>query len=331
MASAAVLSCEQVRPTLAKTRARPQRHEHVDRWLATVEAHVSAAMPSLEDWTQAVLGLRQEVTGRITEAVVAQSHARPLQQRTLGCPNGHRLLPARPVPPRAVHTLVGEVARSRPYCYGPGCQQGCAPLDDALQLAQRRTHWDLQQAAARLAAEVPCQIAQELFTPLTGRALSDPPIQAVAGELRHELGVLEVSPTAVEIAHRVAERAAGHTWRPVLGGAIDGACVPTRPEPAQGPALGRRPTRAQRAPWHGAWQEAKGVRFSVVDTARLVHLLSWSQVGCDEAGGAARRPVKEAGVIPAAQGRMCVIGAGAQWSWTPGHTLVPTAGHILAS
>ena len=113
------------------------------------------------------------------------------------------------------------------------CQQGFAPLDDALQLSERRTPWDLQQAAARLAAEVPFETAQELFTQLTGLSLSDHTIHAVAGELSHELGVLEVSPTAAEMAQRVAEMAAGKTWRPIMVLAIDGAFVPTRPAQAK--------------------------------------------------------------------------------------------------
>jgi hypothetical protein len=329
MATAAVLSFEEARQTLAKTRARQQLHEHLDRWLDRLEAHMPDDMPSLEDLTQAVFGLRQELTGRITEALVEQSHARTLQQRTLRCPNCHRLLPARPAPPRAVHTMVGEVSLSRPYFYCPDCQQGFAPLDDALQLSQRRTQWDLQQAAARLAAEVPFQTAQELFTQLTGLALSDHTIHAVAGELSHELGVLEVSPTAAEMAHRVAEMAAGKTWRPVLVLAIDGAFVPTRPEQAKGPALGRRRTRAKRAPWQGEWKEAKGFRFYLVDQERIVHLLSWYQVGCDEKVGAALRQVKEAGLIPEDQVRMCIIGDGAKWIWNQVKTLFPTAVQIL--
>lgn len=325
MATAAMISFEEARQTRAKTRARQQLHEHLDRWLDRLEAHMPDDTPSLEDLTQAVFGLRQELTGRITEALVEQSHARRLQQRTLCCPNGHRLLPARPAPPRTVHTLVGEVSLSRPSFYCPDCQQGFAPLDDALQLSQRRTQWDLQQAAARLAAEVPFQTAQELFTQLTGLSLSDHTIHAVAGELSHALGVLEVSPTAADMAHRVAEMAAGKTRRPVLVLAIDGAFVPTRPEHAKGPAMGHRRTRAKRAPWQGEWKEAKGFRFYLVDQERIVHLLSWYQVGCDEEVGAALRQVKEAGLIPEDQVRLCVIGDGAKWIWNQVKTLFPTA------
>lgn len=329
MATAAVLSFEETRQAFAKTRARQQLHAYLDGWLDRVEADMPEDTPSLEELTHAVFARRQELTGQITEALVAQRHACLLQQRTLCCPDCHRLLPARPAPPRPVHTMVGEVSLSRPYFYCPSCQKGIAPLDDALQLSERRTQWDLQQAAARLAAEVPFQTAQELFTQLTGLSLSDHTIHAVAGELSHELGVLEVSPPAAEIARRVAEMAAGKPWRPVLVLAIDGAFVPTRPEEAKGPVGGRRHMRAKRGRWHGAWKEAKGFRFYLVDRERIVHLLSWYQVGCDEEVGAALRQVQAAGLIPEDQVRLCVLGDGAKWIWNQVTTLFPTAVQIL--
>ena len=274
--------------------------------------------PSLEELTQAVFAMRQQLTGKITEALVDQLHAPILQQRTMRCPDCHLLLPARPAPPRTVHTMVGEVSLSRPYFYCSDCQKGIAPLDDALQLSARRTQWDLQQAATRLAAEVPYATAQELFTKLTGLSLSDHTIYAVAGELSDELGVLDVSPTAAEMARRVAEMAAGQAWRPVMVLAIDGAFVPTRPQEAKGPGAGRRHTRARRPKWQGAWKEAKGFRFYLVDRERIVHLLSWYQVGCDEDVGAALRQVKEAGLIPEDQVRLCVLGDGAKSNLEPG-------------
>ena len=117
MATAAVISFEETRQTFAKTRARQQLHAYLDAWLDRLEAHMSDDHPSLEELTQAVFALRQELTGQITEALVDQRHARVLHQRTLPCPHCQRLLPARPAPPRTVHTMVGEVSLSRPYFY----------------------------------------------------------------------------------------------------------------------------------------------------------------------------------------------------------------------
>jgi hypothetical protein len=329
MTAAAVISCEEARPSYAQTQARQQLQAYLDGWLARVEAYMPEDIPSLQELTHAGFALRQELTGQITEALVAQRHAQVLHQRTRPCPHGQRLLPARPAPPRTVHTMVGEVSLARPYFYCPQCQHGCAPLDDALQLSARRTPWDLQQAAARLAAEVPCATAQELFAQLTGLALSAHAIHEVTGDLRDELGVLEVSPTAADLAHRVAEMAAGKTWRPILVLGIDGAYVPTRPEQAQGLVTGRQRTRAKRAGGQGEWKEAKGVRFYVVDQERIVPRLSGHQVQTDEEAADALRQVKAAGLIPEDQVRVCVLGDGAKWLWNQVKTLFPTAVQIL--
>jgi Uncharacterised protein family (UPF0236) len=329
MTAAAVISFEEARQSYAQTRARQQLHAYLDGWLDSVEAYMPDDTPSLQELTHAVFALRQELTGKITEALVAQRHAQVLHQRTRPCPHCQRLLPARPAPPRTVHTMVGEVSLARPYFYCPQCQQGFAPLDDALQLSERRTQWDLQQAAARLAAEVPFATAQELFAQLTGLALSDHAIHEVTGELSNELGVLEVSPTAADLAHRVAEMAAGKTWRPIMVLGIDGAYVPTRPEQAKGSVTGRQRTRAKRAGWQGEWKEAKGFRFYLVDQERIVHLLSWHQVQTDEEAAEALRQVKAAGLIPEDQVRLCVLGDGAKWIWNQVKTLFPTAVQIL--
>ena len=68
---------------------------------------------------------------------------------------------------------MGEVALERPYFYCLKCKQGSYPLDEALELAERRKQWDIQEAGAKLAAEVPFETAQELFSQLTGLSLSD--------------------------------------------------------------------------------------------------------------------------------------------------------------
>ena len=188
MATAAMISCEETRQAYAKTRARQQLHAYLDRWLDGLEAHMPDDTPSLEELTQAVCARRQELTGKVAEALVEQPHGRLLHQRTMWCPPCQCLLPARPAPPRTAHTMVGEVALCRPDFYGPHCQQGCAPLDEALQRSERRKPWDMQKAGARLAAEVPFETAQELL----------------------------------------AELAVGQTWRPVVVLASDGAFVPTR-------------------------------------------------------------------------------------------------------
>ena len=88
---------------------------------------------------------------------------------------------------------------------------------------------------------------------------------------------------------------------------------------------GRRGTRARRARWRGQWREAKGLRFSLRDGARIVHVLSGHQVQHDEQRGAALKQSKEAGRMPEEQGRRCVVCDGAEWSWQHVQALLPQA------
>ena len=75
MTAAAVISFEETRQSLAKSRAREQLHAYLDGWLDRAEAHMPDGTPSLQELTHAVFALRQELTGKITEALVAQRHA----------------------------------------------------------------------------------------------------------------------------------------------------------------------------------------------------------------------------------------------------------------
>lgn len=327
--AAAVISLEEARQARAQVKARRQLHERFDRWLDAVEERVQKKTPTLEELTQEVFAMRQELTGMIMEAVVEQTYSEALEQETMPCPYCGHLLRARVSVNRTVETMVGAVSLTRPYFYCIRCGEGFYPLDEALQLAERRKQWDMQKAGANLAAEVPYETASGLFSELTGLSLSDHIMHEVVGELGQGLTVLEVSPTAEEIAQRVAQVAEGRKWRPILALAIDGADVPTRPETAKGRRPGRKRKRAKRARWKGQWREAKGFRFYLVDGGRIVHLLSWHQVQSDKELGEALRQVKEAGLIPEEKVRLCVVADGAKWIWNLVKTLFPSAVQIL--
>jgi len=105
--------------------------------------------------------------------------------------------------------------------------------------------------------------------------------------------------------------------------------VPTRPETAKGGRPGRKKKRAKRARWQGQWREAKGFRFYLVDDERVVHVLSWHQMGEDEELFSALKQLKEAGLIPEEQVRLCVVADGAHWIWSRVKELFPTAREIL--
>jgi hypothetical protein len=329
MVTAPVLALEETGLAWGRSQTRRELHEGFDLWLDTLEDTMKEEPPSLDGLVKSVLARRQELTAQVTEALVRRRHAQALGQKNAPCPHCGRLLPARGLVSRTVETLVGEVALERPYFYCLECKQGFYPLDEALELSQRRKQWDIQEAGARLAAEVPFETAQELFSQLTGLTLSDHTTHEVVGEVGRGLGVLEVSPTAEEIAQRVASMAQGQKQPPIMVLAIDGAYVPTRPPEAKGAGKGRKRQRARRARWHGEWKEAKGFRFYLVDQERIVQVLSWHQIQKDDQVGEALRQVKEGGLIPEEKVRLCIIGDGAKWIWNRARELFPSAVQIL--
>jgi len=328
MGMAVVVSLEEFREARLRAEVRQQLREQFDRWLDQVEAQVGEA-PTLEEVTQAVLARREELTATVTKALVEQAHQETLEQQAMPCPRCDRMLWVRGSSERTVETMVGAVSLSRPYFYCVRCKEGFYPLDEALQLAERRKQWDVQKAGARLAVEVPYATASELFRDLTGLSLSDHILHEVVGEIGQGLTVREVSPTVEEITHRIAEVAAGKKWRPILVLAIDGATVPIRPETAKGGRPGRKKQRAKRARWQGQWREVKGFRWYLVDGERIVHLLSWHQVQSEGELATALRQVKEAGLIPEEQVRLCVIADGAAWIWKHVQALFPSAVQVL--
>jgi hypothetical protein len=198
-----------------------------------------------------------------------------------------------------------------------------------LQLTERRKPCDVQKAAVQLTKALPYETACELFEKLTGLPLSAHTVHEVTQGVAQGLTVLDVAPGWEDIAARIAAVATGQTWRPILGLAIDGAEVPTRPETAQGWRPGCENARAKRARWTGEWREAQGFRFSRLADDRIVQVRSWHQVHTDGEVAAALRQVKAAGVIPEDQVRWCVMADGAPWIWTQGQALFPSAVEIV--
>jgi hypothetical protein len=64
---------------------------------------------TLEELTQAVFALRQELTQWATEGLVEQTHRTTLEQRTAACPQCEQTLSARGPAERTVETLVGAI------------------------------------------------------------------------------------------------------------------------------------------------------------------------------------------------------------------------------
>lgn len=329
MAYAAILSLEEFRDAQRRTEVRQRLHDRFDHWLQRVEDHVKEPQPTLEGLTEAVFALRQELTQAVTEGLVEQVHRTALEQRTAVCPQCGQALSARGSQERTVETLVGAIRLRRPYFYCEPCQLGTTPLDEALQLMERRKQPDVQKAAVRLTKEVPYETACELFAELTGLPLSAHTAHEVTQAVAQGLTALDVAPSRAEILTKIAAVATGQPWRPILVLAIDGADVPTRPETAKGRRPGRKRVRAKRARWTGEWREAKGFRFYLIANDRIVQVLSWHQVQTDEEAAEALRQVKAAGLIPEEQVRLCVIADGARWIWKQAQALFPSAVEIL--
>jgi hypothetical protein len=329
MASAAILSLEEFRDTQRRAAIRQRLHDRFDQWLDGLEERVKASQPTLEELTQAVFALRQELTQAVTEGLVEQAHRAAMEQRTAACPQCGQTLSARGPQERTVETLVGAIRLRRPYFYCERCQLGTAPLDEARQVTERRKQPDIQKAAVQLTKEVPYETACELFEELTGLPLSAHTAHEVTQAVAAGLTVLDVAPSREEILAKITAIAAGQPWRPLLVLAIDGADVPTRPEMAKGRRPGRKKARANRARWTGEWREAKGFRFYLLADDRIVQGLSWHQVQTDDEAAEALQQVKAAGLIPAEEVRLCVIADGARWIWKQVRALFPSAVEIL--
>ena len=329
MGSAQIISLSEVRASRQWQGLRDQLHARFDQWLDRLQEQLPDPQTHLSEVTVAVWQLRQELTGGLSETIVAHAHDGERTRQYARCPQCDRRLTARPVVSRTVETMVGPVQVERPYFY---CTSGCGgvyPFDDVLNLAPGRKQLDVQQAAAQVAVEMPYEEAQTLFSDLTGVGLGSERLHTFVHQAAEGLGVLDVAPSRDEIECRIEEIAAGRFRRPVLVLGIDGAYVPTRPESARQRQSGQRRCRARRASWRGQWRDAKGFRFYLIDDERIIHLLSWHQVHNEEQLGEALKQVKEAGLIPEEQVRLCVVCDGAEWIWKHVQALFPKARQVL--
>jgi hypothetical protein len=68
----------------------------------------------------------------------------------------------------------------------------------------------------------------------------------------------------------------------------------------------------------------------LLDGERIVHVLSWHQVQNEADLGAALQQVKDAGVIPFEQVRLCVVCDGAPWIGKHVAAFFPHARQVLA-
>jgi hypothetical protein len=329
MGAAEVIAFEEVRASKQWHTLRQRLHARFDQWLDTLEQQWPEPPSTLTEVTAMVWDGRQELTGGLTETIIAQVQRSEHDRTQVPCPRCAGVLKAREFVCRTVDTMVGSVQVERPYFYCRPCHVGCYPFDEAVGLVAGCKQLDMHKAAAHVVTEVPYDTAQALFRELTGLPLGSERMHTMVNHVAADLTVVDVTPSREEITRRVAAVAAGRWRRPVLVMGIDGAYVPTRPESARELQAGARRTRAKRARWRGQWRDAKGFRLYLLDGERIVHLLSWHQVQTEEQLGEALAQIKKAGVIPEEHVRLCVAADGAEWIWKHVQRLFPQARQVL--
>jgi hypothetical protein len=329
MGCAEVISLSEVRARKQWDGLRQELHTRFDQWLDDLEARLPEPETTLAAVSDLVWQLRQDLTGGLTETLLTHAYAREQSRRQAPCPQCERLITARPAATRTVETMVGAMVFERPYFYCRLCQKGFYPFDSAVNLAPGRLQLDVQQAAAKTVIEMPYDEAHTFFHDLTGVTMGAERMHTLTNQVAQGLTVLDIAPSREEIEKRIAQVSAGKWRRPVVVLGIDGAFVPTRPESARGCRPGQRRSRAKRPQWKGAWRDAKGFRFYLIDEGRIVHLLSWHQVQDEAALGQALTEIKKAGVIPEDHIRLCVVCDGASWIWKHVQSLFPEARQVL--
>jgi len=329
MGCAEVISLSEVRARKQWDGLRQELHTRFDQWLDDLEARLPEPETTLAAVSDLVWQLRQALTGGLTETLLTHAYAGEQSRGQAPCPQCERLITARPAATRTVETMVGAMVFERPYFYCRLCQKGFYPFDSAVNLAPGRLQRDVQQAAAKTVIEMPYDEAHTFFHDLTGVTMGAERMHTLTNHVAQGLTVLDIAPSREEIEKRIAQVSAGKWRRPVVVLGIDGAFVPTRPESARGCRPGQRRSRAKRPQWKGAWRDAKGFRFYLLDEGRIMHLLSWHQVQDEAELGKALTEIKKAGLIPADHLRLCVVCDGASWIWKHVQSLFPEARQVL--
>ena len=199
MGAAEVISFEEVRARKQWDTLRQQLHTRFDQWLDTLEQQWHEPPSTLMEVTSTMWDLRQQLTGGLTETIVAHVHRGEHDRQKVPCPTCDRVLQAREPVGRTVETMEGSVQLQRPYFYCRACRCGMSPLDEVLGLSAGRLQLDVQQAAADLVTEVPYDTASTLFGRLSGITVSSERMHTLTNQAAEGLTVLDVAPSRDEI------------------------------------------------------------------------------------------------------------------------------------
>src|SRR5215813_11550208 len=104
MGAAEVISFEEVRARKQWDTLRQQLHARFDQWLDTLEQQWHEPPSTLMEMTATVRALRQQLTGGLTETIVAHVHRGEHDRHKVPCPKCDRVLQAREPVCRTVET-----------------------------------------------------------------------------------------------------------------------------------------------------------------------------------------------------------------------------------
>ena len=146
MGAAEVILFEEVRARKQWSTLRQQLHERFDQWLDTLEQAWPEPPATLSEVSATVWDLRQQLTGGLTETIVAHAHAGERQRQQASCPRCARVLKVQEHVRRTVETLVGPVALERPYFYCRSCRVGLYPFSNSRRMTKPNNHLDIPVA-----------------------------------------------------------------------------------------------------------------------------------------------------------------------------------------
>jgi hypothetical protein len=272
--AAEVSSLAAVRASKQGQTLRQHLHERFEQWLDRLEAALPELASTFGQVSETLWALRQQWTGGLAETIVPSTQQEEQSRQQMTCPTCQRPLAARGPVHRRVETMVGAVALERPSCYCRLCRHGTYPLDEVLGLRTGGIQFDVPQAAAELVTEGPDETAATMLANLRGLTVRSERLPTLTKQAAEGLSVLDVAPWRAVSDQCGAQVAAGRVRRPVLVLGIDGAYGPTRPENARGRRPGPGRQRARWARWRGEWHEGKGFRFSLLDSDRIVPVLT---------------------------------------------------------
>jgi len=277
-------------------------------------------MEKIDDITGAIFQNKSEILGQLALGLITRKYNDLLNQEHCDCPIcGKKLKAWNKKVKRTIESLGGSLDLYRPYFYCKNCHQGFYPLDEALGLASSPKQHDIQDLEAWLSSELPFETASETFRRCTGDTLSADHMFETANHIANHFDILDFCPTRNEIEQKIDGLSRGKFRRPVMMIAIDGASAPTRPEPS--PWKGKR--------GKGEWKEAKGFRVYLIDSDKIVHLISWHQIQDDKELAEALLAIKNAGLIPEDKIRLCAIADGASWIWNRVREIFPKIKLVL--